>query len=62
MKENRNNDNKYALGTVIYAKAFPQQKLIIDAYKQRIYYCNVADQPEVKQFAYFERELVPPGA
>jgi hypothetical protein len=60
MKETLNNDNKYVLGTTIYAKAFPSQKLIIDAYKQRIYYCALADQPEAKQLVYFERELVEP--
>jgi hypothetical protein len=61
MKETLNNDNKYPLGSFVYAKAFPNQKLVIDAYKQRIYYCAVVDHPEIRQFAYFERELVPPG-
>jgi hypothetical protein len=61
MKETLNNDNKYPLGTVIYAKAFPAQKLIIAAYKQRIYYCALADLPEAKQLVYFERELLPPA-
>jgi len=61
MKDSLNNDNKYAVGTLVYAHAFPEQKLVIDAYKQRIYYCAVVDHPELKQYAYFERELVPPG-
>jgi hypothetical protein len=60
MKETLNNDNKYVPGTFIYAKAFPAQKLIIDAYKQRIYYCSAADSAEAKQFVYFEGELLPP--
>jgi hypothetical protein len=60
MKETQNNDNKYAIGTIIYARAFPAQKLVVDAYKQRIYYCAVANHPEAKQLAYFERELLPP--
>jgi hypothetical protein len=60
MNENPNNDNKYPVGSLVYAKAFPEQKLFVDAYKQRIYYCGVVDHPEVKQFAYFERELLPP--
>jgi hypothetical protein len=55
------NDNKYPLGMFIYAKVNPQQKLVIDAYKQRIYYCPVVDHPEIKPFAYFERELIDPA-
>jgi hypothetical protein len=61
VKEQENNDNKYPRGTHIYAKENPQLKLVIDAYKQRIYYCAVAGHPEMKQFAYFERELIDPG-
>lgn len=59
--ENRDsNDNKYPSGTFIYAKANPGVKMVIDAYKQRIYYCSVAGQPEKKQLAFFERELMTP--
>lgn len=61
MKDTSNDDNKYPVGTFIYASAFPDQKLIIDAYKQRIYYCGVVDHPEMRQYAYFERELLPPS-
>jgi hypothetical protein len=61
MKEILNTENKYPVGSLIYARAFPDQKLFIDAYKHRIYYCGVVDHPETKQFAYFEGELLPPG-
>jgi hypothetical protein len=61
MKETLNNDNKYPLGTFIYANAFPDQKLVISDYKQRIYYCAAVDHPELKQLVYYERELCPPG-
>jgi hypothetical protein len=61
MKDPVNNDNKYPLGMFIYAKVNPELKLVIDAYKQRIYFCAVAGHPELKQFAYFERELIDPG-
>jgi len=54
------NDNKYQPGTSIYAKANPQLKLVIDAYKQRIYYCAVEGSPE-QRYVYFERELIDPG-
>ncbi|MEI9920146.1 MAG: hypothetical protein WDO14_15335 [Bacteroidota bacterium] len=53
-------DNKFPRGMFIYAKVNPALKLIIDDYKQRIYYCAVAGNPEMKHFAYFERELIDP--
>jgi hypothetical protein len=61
MKDADNNDNKYPKGMFIYAKVNPQLKLVIDAYKQRIYFCAVVDHPEMRQFAYFERELIDPN-
>lgn len=61
MSENLSNDNKYSVGTTIYAKAYPGLKLIIKKYYLRIYYCAVVEEPERKQFAYFERELIPPA-
>lgn len=54
-------DNIYKEGTVIAAKVNPDLKLVILRYYQRIYYCAVAGAPDHKPFAYFERELVPPG-
>jgi len=39
MKDPINNDNKYARGIFIYAKAHPETKLVITDYKQRIYFC-----------------------
>lgn len=60
MKEPINNDNKYPVGMFIYAKVNPELKLFIDAYRQRIYYCSIAGLPEIKQLAYFERELIDP--
>jgi hypothetical protein len=56
-----NNDNVYPVGTSITAKEFPARKLHITAYKQRIYYCSSVDHPEVRQLAYFERELIEPS-
>ena len=56
-----NSDNVYAEGTQISAKANPSLKLKIMNYRKRIYYCAVIGDEEGKQFAYYERELVPPG-
>jgi hypothetical protein len=55
-----NNDNIYQEGTTICAKAHPEMELRIDKYYRRIYYCSVVGQPDHKQFAYFQAELIPP--
>ena len=56
-----NSDNVYAEGTQIIAKANPSLKLKIMNYRKRTYYCAVIGDEDGKQFAYYERELVPPG-
>ncbi len=61
MKDPVDNDNKFPRGIFIFAKENPLLQLVIDAYKQRIYYCAVVGHPEMKQFAYFERELIDPN-
>lgn len=53
-------DNIYREGTGIRAKENPDLPLVIFKYYQRIYYCAVADNPQHKHLAYFERELIPP--
>jgi hypothetical protein len=61
MKDTPNDDNKYPIGTHIYANENPGLKLVIDDYKQRIYYCAIDGHPELKQLVYFERELQEPS-
>ncbi len=51
-------ENKYKKGEVVFAKVAPKLRLIVAAYKDRIYYCSIEDEPEKKHLAYFERELV----
>lgn len=53
--------NTYTEGSFITAKENPTRKLIITRYLDRIYYCNVVDDPAQKLLAYFERELIPPA-
>jgi hypothetical protein len=53
-------DNIYPVGMHIAARVSPLLKLKIESYNQRIYYCSLVDEPERKQFAYFERELIAP--
>ena len=55
-------DNKYKDGTLIIAKSDPDRQLIIDRYLDRIYYCKLVSEPQGKLLAYYERELLPPGA
>ena len=51
-------DNKFKEGDVVCAKENPAKKLIVRRYVDRIYYCKVKDDPNAKEFVYFERELV----
>jgi hypothetical protein len=60
MREPINTDNTYPEGSFITAKENPSVRLKIVAYRQRIYYCEVAGDEGGKQFVYFERELEPP--
>jgi hypothetical protein len=60
MKNEINNDNRYPEGSEIYAKADPTVKLVISKYRQRIYYCTIADHPDKNALAYFENELISP--
>jgi hypothetical protein len=51
-------DNIYKEGEIVFAKVDPKKRLVVAAYKDRIYYCSSEDEPEKKNLAYFERELV----
>jgi hypothetical protein len=60
MGNNTSTDNIYPEGTFLTAKALPEQKLVVTKYYQRIYYCSIVGQPDHKQLAYYEHELIPP--
>lgn len=60
MRDRNKSDNIYKEGTVITAQENPELNLVITKYCQRIYYCQTVDAPLVRQFAYFERNLVAP--
>lgn len=55
------NDNRFPLGTVVYAKENLSLKLVVKSYYQRVYYCTIAEDPSRKELVYFDRELVPPA-
>lgn len=56
---NSSKDNKFKIGETVFAKVAPDLELIIDDYKDRIYYCIIVSDPDHKQLVYFERELIP---
>jgi|GEM_PF-829158 len=60
MRNEINEDNLYKEGTVLSAKVDPALKLVIMKYRQRIYYCAVVGHPDQNNYAYFEKELIPP--
>jgi len=49
---------KYKVGTCVYAKAIPDESLIIRRFVTNIYYCQLADQSDPDDLVYFERELM----
>lgn len=51
-------ENKFKEGDIVYAKVNPDVRLIVRRYISRIYYCKFADEPDKKELALFERELV----
>lgn len=55
-------DNIYQAGSIITAQNDPETRLIINRYLDRIYYCEVINDPTHKLLAYFERELIAPVA
>jgi hypothetical protein len=59
MKVGIDNDNIYKEGAAVIARSNPDVELVILSYRQRIYYCRVADKPEEKTYAYFEGEIQP---
>jgi hypothetical protein len=50
--------NKYMAGDVVCVKVNPTIKLKIRRYIDQVYYCKVLDNPEAREFVYYERELV----
>ncbi len=51
-------ENKFDDGQLVYAKAYPEVKLIVKRGVDRMYYCKVESQPTLKSLVYFEQDLV----
>ncbi len=51
-------ENKYKAGDAVYAKIKPDVKLVVRRYIDRIYYCKFFNEPNRKELALFESEIV----
>lgn len=51
-------DHKFKAGDTVYAKVSLDLRLIVRRYISRIYYCRFVDEPDKKELALFERELL----
>lgn len=49
---------KYQVGSTVFAKAIPDEELIIRRFAANIYYCKLADHSDTSELVYFERELM----
>lgn len=50
-------DSKYKKGEVVFERIHPTQKLIINNYTDRLYYCTIPQDHTRKGLVFFEREL-----
>ena len=57
MKAPINNDNQYQVGSIVTAYEYPNRRLRVVDYKERIYYCEPEHNPEQRTLAYFAREI-----
>jgi len=52
-------DNVYPIGSFVTALGDNSERLVIQAYYERIYYCQSVQFPNKKMQALFEREIQP---
>ena len=51
-------ENKYKAGEVVFERIFPDKKLIVSRYSDKLYYCRTFENLKRKELVYFERELM----
>jgi hypothetical protein len=51
-------ESKFKPGEVVFEKIRPSQKLIVERYSNKIYYCTLQEAPHRKAIVYVERDLV----
>lgn len=50
--------NKYKEGEVVFEKARPLQKLVVERYLDKLYYCKLPEAPQRKSLVFLERDLM----
>jgi hypothetical protein len=55
-------ENKYIKGQVVYALVKPSEKLLIRRYVDRVYFCKIQSDLNIKEKVFFERELTSESA
>jgi hypothetical protein len=51
-------EKKFKEGDVVCAKMYPDKKLIVSRYVDKLYYCKMPENLKLKELVYFERELI----
>jgi hypothetical protein len=51
-------ESKFKPGEVVFEKIRPSQKLIVERYSDKIYYCTLQEAPHRKAIVYVERDLL----
>lgn len=51
-------DNKFKTGDAVYARIYPNVKLLVRLHIDAIYFCRVADTVGRSELVYFEKELL----
>lgn len=50
-------EGKFKTGAIVCEKVRPAQKMIVERYSDRIYYCKLQEAPHRKAVVYVERDL-----
>lgn len=51
-------DQHFKIGQTVFTKVAPTVKVLVRKYYANIYYCTFADDPNKKELALFEREII----
>ncbi len=51
-------ETKYKAGEIVFERIHPAQRLVINYYRDRIYYCKVQDHLHRKDLVFFEKDLM----
>jgi hypothetical protein len=51
-------ENKFIVGDRVFTKVKPTIEMIVRKYYAGIYYCTFVSEPEKKELALFEREII----